>query len=189
MPFEQVKPENDKFENIDKILLHVCCGPCSMHVIDDLREMYGEIDITGLYANPNIHPYDEFERRLENAKIAADYKKIKFVSLPDFDQNRWENYCGEQSSRCEMCYTLRMEMTAKYAAENGFDIFSTTLIVSPYQNHMKIYEVGKRVAEKYGLKFLYHDFSVNFRKGQQQAKDIGLYRQKYCGCLPSKEYK
>ena len=189
MPIEQIKPENDKIESPDQILLHMCCGPCSLHVIDDLRELFGDIDIQGLYANPNIHPREEFERRLENARKAAEYKKIKFEHLSDYDQNRWEFFDGEQSSRCEMCYNLRMEMAAKYAMENGFKVFSTTLIVSPYQNHLKIYEAGKRAAEKYGIEFCYYDFSVNFRKGQQQAKEIGLYRQKYCGCLPSKEYR
>ncbi|MBQ8164929.1 MAG: epoxyqueuosine reductase QueH [Clostridia bacterium] len=189
MPVEQIKPENDKIEKLDKILLHICCGPCSLQVIDDLRDLFGNIEIRGLYANPNIHPYEEFERRLENAQKAAEYKNIDLDYLSDFDQKRWENFTDIQEKRCEMCYKLRMEMSAKFAAEHGYEFFSTTLIVSPYQNHMKIYEAGKSAAEKYGVKFFYHDFSINFRKGQQQAKDIGLYRQKYCGCMPSKEYR
>ena len=189
MPTEQVKPENDKIEKLDKILLHICCGPCSMHVIDDLRELFGNIKIKGLYANPNIHPYGEFERRLDNAKIAAAYKSIDFDYLDDFDQKKWEEFDGTQEKRCEMCYNLRMNIAAKFAKENGYEVFSTTLIVSPYQNHMKIYEAGHKAAEKHGIKFFYHDFSINFRKGQQQAQELCLYRQKYCGCLPSKGYR
>ncbi len=172
------------------MLLHICCGPCSMFVIDDLREYFGrDYGIWGLYANPNIHPYEEFLRRLENADKACAVKGIPLSVITDFEQERWEFFEGEQKDRCKMCYRIRMDMAARFAAENGFKKFSTTLLVSPYQNHEEIRLAGEEAAKRYGVEFFYRDYSVGFREGQRQAREAGLYRQKYCGCLPSKEYK
>ncbi|MBQ8827957.1 MAG: epoxyqueuosine reductase QueH [Clostridia bacterium] len=185
----QERPKNDEVIKTDKILLHICCGPCSLHVIDDLRDLFGDIEIHGLYANPNIHPFDEFQRRRENAIIAAGYKKITIDCLDDFQQECWENFEGTQKERCLMCYRKRMNIAAEYAAEHGYGVFTTSLTVSPYQDHKKILEAGREAAERFGVKFFYWDYSVNFREGQREAREIGLYRQKYCGCLPSKEYK
>jgi predicted adenine nucleotide alpha hydrolase (AANH) superfamily ATPase len=88
-------------------------------------------------------------------------------------------------ARCHKCYTLRLEKAAKYAVENGFDAFTTSLLVSPYQKHDLIKELGDHYASEYGVEFIYRDFRPGFRQGQQMAKDMGLYRQKYCGCILS----
>ena len=162
-----------------------------MFVIDDLREYFGGAEnftITGYYANPNIHPYEEFLRRLENCKIACEIKQLPLEWSMDFDQERWENFDGPREERCKMCYRIRMEKAAEFARSGGFDFFSTTLLVSPYQNHEEIQRAGISAAEKYGVEFFYRDFSTGFRQGQKQAKDAGLYRQKYCGCIKSKDY-
>lgn len=173
-------------DNEKKMLLHICCGPCSMFVIDDLRDYFGEdFEIHGYYANPNIHPYEEFIRRLENCKIACSIKGIDLDWIMEFDQLAWENFEGPKSERCKMCYEKRMDMAAKFAFENGYEVFSTTLLVSPYQNHEQIKIAGEKAAEKYGIKFFYRDYSVGFRAGQQQAREANLYRQKYCGCIRS----
>ena len=88
--------------------------------------------------------------------------------------------------RCNMCYRVRLDKTAWYAKEKGFDAFTTTLLVSPYQKHELICEIGQQAAQKYGIDFYYSDFRPGFRQGQQGAKEMGLYRQKYCGCIVSK---
>lgn len=104
-------------------------------------------------------------------------------------QEDWEKFEGVEAQRCKMCYAVRLEKTAQFAKQNGFDAFTTTLLVSPYQKHDLILELGNYFAQKYGLDFYYNDFRVGFRKGQQEAKDIGLYRQKYCGCILSLKTK
>lgn len=169
------------------LLLHVCCGPCSLYVIDDLRDYFKDenIEITGFFANPNIHPYDEFLRRKENAEIACKNKEIPLVCVDDFDMETWENYSQSRANRCKMCYTTRLERVCNYAKENGFTHFTTTLLVSPYQDHNVIREVGERLASERGINFVYRDFSVGFREGQKEAREMGLYRQKYCGCIKS----
>ncbi len=167
------------------LLLHVCCGPCSLYVIDDIRETFKDCKITGMFANPNIHPYDEFQRRMENAQIALKNKDVPLVCVDDFDMEKWEKYEQDRKSRCKMCYTIRLERVADYAKENGFTHFTTTLLVSPYQDHEMIKEIGERFAEKNDLIFVYRDFSKGFREGQKQAREMRLYRQKYCGCIKS----
>ena len=170
-----------------KLLLHICCGPCSLYVIDKLKELLNNNgdSITGIFANPNIHPYDEFLRRQESTKIACVTKNIPVIILDDFDKEKWENYSGIKQNRCSMCYNTRLDMVSKYAKENSFTHFTTTLLVSPYQNKDLIKSEGERLAEIYGINFLYSDFSEGFREGQKQAKELGLYRQKYCGCIKS----
>lgn len=175
--------EFDSFKG--KLLLHICCGPCSLYCVDDLRAAYPEAAVTGLFANPNIHPYEEFERRTESTRAACAYKGIPVFFLPDFDQAKWEAYGREDPERCRMCYTVRAELTARYAKEHGFDAFTSTLFVSPYQNHELLRTVCEQAAEKYGVPFLYRDFHPGFRQGQREAREIGLYRQKYCGCIRS----
>lgn len=167
------------------ILLHICCGPCSLYCIDDLRVAYPEASVTGLYANPNIHPYEEFERRKESTRKACEYKGIPVEFLPDFEQEKWEAYTREDPARCQMCYRVRMEMTAAYAKKHGYQAFTSTLFVSPYQNHALLRAVCQEMGEKYGVSFLYRDFRPGFRIGQREAREIGLYRQKYCGCIRS----
>lgn len=170
-----------------RLLLHICCGPCSLYVIDNLREYLKDQDysITGIYANPNIHPYEEFLRRKDSTEIACKSKDIPILFLDDFDMEKWENYSGERENRCKMCYTTRLNRVCKYAKENGFSHFTTTLLVSPYQDHEMIKSIGEKLAIENDIEFLFRDFSVGFREGQKQAREMGLYRQKYCGCIKS----
>lgn len=101
-----------------------------------------------------------------------------------------KNVINDLENRCvNYCYRVRLEQTAKFAKENGYDSFSTTLLVSPYQNHEALKQVGKEIAEKYGLEFVYRDFRVGFREGQAKARELGLYMQKYCGCVFSEEMR
>jgi epoxyqueuosine reductase len=166
-----------------KLLLHICCGPCSVYPVSVLQEE--EISFEGLYYNPNIHPYDEFLRRKENVGIVAGLSGYEVHYMDDFMQEEWENFDKETAERCMMCYDLRLKKTAEFAKNNGFDSFTSTLLVSPYQNHDLIKELGEKYSDIYGISFYYKDFREGFRKGQQNAKEMGLYRQRYCGCIKS----
>lgn len=170
-----------------KLLLHICCGPCACYPVETLQEE--GIDFTGYYFNPNIHPLEEFERRRENLQVLSALKGFPVFYSDAFDQPRWENFSGEIADRCRMCYEIRFEEVARKAAEEGYEAFSTTLLVSPYQRHEMIIEICEAMAVKYGIKFYYQDWRPGFRKGQAMAKEYGLYRQKYCGCIPSKSYE
>lgn len=169
-----------------KTLLHTCCAPCAIQCINSLKS--DNIEPIGFWYNPNIHPFTEYKNRkntlINYAKdinmqliIKDDYGLRSFINgiYPDFDK------------RCNYCYETRLNETAKYAAENGFPSFSTTLLISIYQNHELICEIANVAAKKYGVDFLYRDFRPLFREGQQKARNLELYMQKYCGCIFSEE--
>jgi predicted adenine nucleotide alpha hydrolase (AANH) superfamily ATPase len=166
-----------------KLLMHMCCAPCSTYPLSLLRQE--GIEPVGLFYNPNIHPLEEFTRRRETVAQFAEMKGLKVEYFDDFRQQDWENFCGTGGERCTMCYTVRMKKAAEYAAANGFDTFTTSLLVSPYQKHDLIHELGEKYAAQYGVHFYYRDFRPGFRQGQQEARELGLYRQKYCGCIVS----
>ncbi len=166
-----------------KLLLHMCCAPCSIFIVDDLIEQ--GIEFEGLFYNPNIQPIDEFKRRRDNVKILSEQKDFN-VSYDDaFMQDEWENFGGSEQDRCTMCYRIRMDEVAAFAKEKGFTAFTTSLLISPYQQHDLIIELCEKAAAKHGIEFYYKDYRPNFRPGQQMAREAGLYRQKYCGCILS----
>ena len=170
-----------------RLLLHTCCAPCSVYCIDSLRKE--GIEPTIYWFNPNIHPYMEYKARRDCLKeytkrINVDAIFEERYGLRDF----CKNVVDDLDNRCKnYCYLVRLEQTAKYAKENGFDSFSTTLLVSPYQNHEALVEVANNMATKYGVEFVYRDFRIGFREGQAKARELGLYMQKYCGCVFSEE--
>jgi predicted adenine nucleotide alpha hydrolase (AANH) superfamily ATPase len=166
-----------------KLLMHMCCGPCSTYPLSVIRQE--GIEPVGVFFNPNIHPIDEFNRRRENVEKLAQIKGLQVNYFDDFSQPDWESFKGEDDLRCAMCYSVRLEQVAKLAASEGYDAFTTTLLVSPYQKHELINELGEKYAAQYGVKFYYRDFRPGFRQGQKEAKDMDLYRQKYCGCIIS----
>lgn len=170
-----------------KLLMHTCCAPCSVYCIDSLRKE--GIEPTVYWYNPNIHPYIEYKTRRDTLK---EYTKSINVEAIFEEEYGLDNFCknviGDLQNRCQnYCYRVRLEQTAKYAKENGYDTISTTLLVSPYQKHDILKEQGEEIAKKYGLNFLYRDFRVGFREGQAKARELGLYMQKYCGCVFSEE--
>ena len=167
-----------------KLLMHMCCGPCSVYPASVLQEE--NIEFEGYYHNPNIHPHEEFLRRKENVEKLAQSKGFPVHYSEEFRQEDWERFPGTEEQRCTMCYSTRLKEAARFAKEHGFDAFTTSLLVSPYQKHELIKELGERFAAQFGLQFFYRDFRPGFRQGQQLAKEMGLYRQKYCGCILSK---
>jgi predicted adenine nucleotide alpha hydrolase (AANH) superfamily ATPase len=141
--------------------------------------------------NPNIHPYTEYRARRDTLFAYAAAQGLEAAGVDDYGLRAFmgavygENLSG--SSRCAFCYRLRLEKTASYAAENGFDHFSTSLLISPYQDHGALRQAGEEFARRYGIAFLYRDFRPRFREGQAKARELGLYMQKYCGCIFSEE--
>lgn len=172
---------------MNKLLLHCCCGPCAMYPISFLQENNVEMDM--FWFNPNIHPEFEWNRRLENLEKVASHYNLDLIKLGNCREDYWlsKEYESSFKSRCQMCYDMRLDEIAKYSSENGYDSFTTTLLVSPYQQHDEIARIAKLKAEKYNTSFSYYDFREGFREGQNMARDIGLYRQKYCGCIFSLE--
>lgn len=169
-----------------KLLLHICCAPCSVMCIEKLREE--NIDITGFWYNPNIHPYTEYKARRDCLSEYSKVINLDVIYMEEYGlRNFTKNVINNLDNRCTYCYTIRLDETAKYAKENGYDAFCTTLLISPYQNHQKIIEIGNKIADKYGIKFYYYDFRPYFREGQNKAREMSFYMQKYCGCIFSEE--
>ena len=170
-----------------KLLLHTCCAPCSVYCIDSLRKE--NIEPTVYWFNPNIHPYTEYKARRDCLKEYTKSIGVEAIFEENYGLKDFcKNVIGDLDNRCQnYCYPVRLEQTAKYAKENGFDTFSTTLLVSPYQKHDLLIKVAEQMAKKYDIDFLYRDFRVGFREGQNKARELGLYMQKYCGCVFSEQ--
>lgn len=170
-----------------KLLMHTCCAPCSVYCIDSLRAEGIEPDI--FWFNPNIHPYTEYKARRDTLVQYSEMANFKLIVDEDYGLTEFcKNTINDLKNRCkEYCYKVRLEQTAKYAKEHGYDAFTTTLLVSPYQNHEALIEVANEMAKKYDIDFVYRDFRVGFREGQNKARELGLYMQKYCGCIFSEE--
>jgi len=168
------------------LLLHICCAPCSVACIKQLR---GEgIEPTGFWYNPNIHPFTEYRARRNCLREYAQSIGLTLVEEDEYGLDKFvKAVVGDIENRCSYCYAVRLGQAAKYAADHGFDAFCTTLTVSPYQNTPLIFETGEKLARVYGVKFAPYDFSPHYREGQTEAREIGLYMQKYCGCIFSEE--
>ena len=172
-----------------KILVHICCGPCAVVFVNGLADI--GIKPVLFWYNPNIHPFTEYKNRKESARKFAEFMGLKidlndYYGLREFTAGVVHNM-DDKDKRCSYCYSTRMEYTAKYAAQKGFDSFSTTLLASPYQDHKKINQYAEKFAKIYGIKFETQDFRQNYRAGKVKARDMELYMQKYCGCIFSEE--
>lgn len=169
-----------------KLLLHICCAPCSVACVKQLREE--GIEPTGFWYNPNIHPFTEYRARRNCLREYAQSIGLTLIEEDEYGLRPFVRaVAGDIDNRCGYCYAVRLNETARYAAEHGFDAFCTTLTVSPYQNTPLIFETGEKLARQYGVKFAPYDFSPRFREGQAEARELGLYMQKYCGCVFSEE--
>ena len=176
-----------------RLLLHSCCGPCSSYVITYLKDYF---DITILYYNPNIEPYEEYiKRKNEQIRLIKELNcGIKLLDI-DYENDKYrESVIGhekdrEGGERCHLCYKLRLDKTASMAKENNFEYFGTTLTVSPYKNAEVLNNIGKELENIYNIKYLYSDFKKKdgYKKSIELSKKYNLYRQDYCGCLFSKE--
>ena len=167
-----------------KILLHTCCGNCAIYPVKVLRE--SNHDVTGYFHNPNIHPYQEYSRRLETVRQYAQKTELPMGYIDDYGRVKFlKEVAHDPQTRCDYCYFSRLESAAKYAVKHGFDAFSSSLLYSRYQNHETISGFGEQLAQQYGIQFHYDDFRAGWREGIETSKSMGLYRQQYCGCIYS----
>ena len=171
-----------------RLLVHICCAPCLIGPLERLRAEH--MDVEGIFYNPNIHPFLEFRKRMKalHVVLESDDLAVEIDRTYGLEKFVTEIYAPERRRRCENCYTLRLRHTARRAHERGFDAFTTTLLVSPHQNHELIREVGDRAAAEAGTPFLYRDFRPLNDRSHAQAKRRRLYLQSYCGCCFS-EYE
>lgn len=188
----------EKQENKERLLIHACCGPCFTYVEHELREKglkqedgsFQKVAYTPCFYNPNIHPRVEYERRKEAFLQLCELKKIDPVILEKYDLEGHVKdvvlEVGEEKkyqTKCEYCYERRLKKVFAYAKENGYTMVSTTLTISPYQNHEVIKKVGKKLEEEYKIPFKYVDYREHYREGQNMTRKLGIYMQKYCGCV------
>ena len=181
--------------DVPKLLVHSCCAPCSSYVLEYLNKYF---NITVLYYNPNIYPFEEYEyRKNEQKRLISEMKfenPVSFIDC-DYDNDSFNKAVKgleaepEGGKRCEKCFELRLNKTAEVAKENGFDYFVTTLSISPLKNAETLNRIGKEVGEKYGDEYLLSDFKKNngYKRSIELSREYSLYRQNFCGCVYSKQ--
>ena len=172
-----------------KLLMHVCCAPCSVYCIEELRNE--GIEPTLYWYNPNIHPYMEYKARRDCLKEYANIINVKAIFEEEYGLDLFcKNVISNLNSRCvNYCYPVRLKKTFEYAKKYGYDTVTTTLLYSIYQQHDYIKQLMEQYSKEYKIDFLYRDFRIGFWKGHQKAHDLGLYMQKYCGCIFSEEMR
>jgi len=184
-----------------KLLLHICCGPCATYVLEELNPQF---EIKGFYYNPNIQPSLEYQKRKEALEKLAQkvnlpilwpeyqpedyFRKVlgRAIKLSEMERKIKKGFVLPPEKRCPLCYELRLEKTAQKAQELGFDYFSTTLLISPYQDLGRIKKLGLELADRFQVEFYFQDFTSGFLRSKILSKEYDLYRQKYCGCLFSR---
>lgn len=170
----------------DETLFHICCAVCLIYPLKNMREE--GYKIVGFWYNPNIHPYLEYKMRLETLKSFSESQNLEVIYEDDYNLEGFiREVVFRENDRCPPCYYMRLRKTAQKAKELGFKRFSTTLLVSPYQKHELIKNIGDLLAKEFDLEFFYKDFRSGYREGMNIAKELNLYRQKYCGCIYSEK--
>jgi len=167
-----------------KVLLHICCAPCSIYSVTSLRAE--GLSVAGYFYNPNIHPYTEYVKRLQTLE---NYARISLLPLKvdrGYELETFLKGAIEQGKdRCLFCYRMRLEKAFREGAESGADAVTTTLLYSRYQRHEDIKRICEELADTYGVPFLYRDLRVGWKKGIEESKKLNMYRQQYCGCILS----
>lgn len=169
-----------------KTLLHICCAPCANQCIEVLQG--DKLEVTGFWYNPNIHPFTEYRARRNTVREYLETVDVRLIEQNDYALRPFVREVAEDiANRCGKCYEMRLFEAARQAKEGGFDSFTSSLFISPYQNHELMRETAERAAAENGVEFLYRDFRPYFRAGQDKARELGMYMQKYCGCVFSEE--
>lgn len=192
---EKELEEISKKGEVPKLFLHSCCAPCSSYVLEYLSEY---MEITVFYYNPNIYPETEYRMRVcEQQELIRklDWKHpVSFVegvydTKRFYEMARGKEKIPEGGERCFSCYEMRLEESARLAKEGNYDYFTTTLSISPMKNAQKLNEIGRKLGEEYGVKYLFSDFKKKngYKRSVELSEAFGLYRQNYCGCVFSME--
>ena len=169
-----------------KLLLHTCCAPCAIYPVKALRAE--GLDVMGFFYRYNIHPFSECLKRQETLKSYADQIDLGVIFQEGYDLEGFiQNVVYREKDRCNYCYHDRLRSTALLAKRGKFDCFSSTLLYSKFQQHDVIKSMGDSIGKSVGIPFLYEDFRTGWQEGIETSKDLGLYRQQYCGCLYSEK--
>jgi epoxyqueuosine reductase len=177
----------DKLSNSkNKILLHICCAPCSIYPIDFIADK--GFFVMGYFYKDNIHPYTEMIKREKTLDEYAKKIGLKIIKKDEYNMEGFlRNMVFRESHRCSVCYYERLKSAAKIAKKGKFDYFSTTLLYSKFQNHDLIKNIGESIGKEEGIRFYYHDFREGWRFGIEKSKELNMYRQQYCGCIYSEK--
>lgn len=169
-----------------KLLMHICCGPCTIYPLKALRT-HGH-DVTGLFYNPNIHPYLEYARRKQTLQDYAEKILLNVIWTEGYPLEDFLRHVAENpDKRCIYCLTDRLKFTAELARKENFDAFTSTLLYSRFQQHDLIRETGENLSRQMGIPFFYEDFRGGWNEGVRISKEMEMYRQPYCGCVYSEK--
>jgi predicted adenine nucleotide alpha hydrolase (AANH) superfamily ATPase len=169
-----------------KVLIHICCANCLIYPLKVLQEEGWEV--MGFFYNPNIHPYQEYQRRLEAVQAYEQQAAIQVIYRDEYNLEEFlRGVAFREEERCRFCHHLRLEATAQVAKHGKFAAFTSTLLHSRHQDHELIKATGEAVGKEQGVQFLYRDFRDGWKEGIEESKALGLYRQQYCGCIYSEK--
>lgn len=169
-----------------EVLLHVCCAPCTIYPLSQLRNAGHKV--TGYFFNPNIHPYKEFKRRYNSLEDYSKISNLPVTLVKDYGLQQFlQQVVFEEAKRCQICYDMRLTKTVEFAKNSGFDAFTTTLLYSKYQKHALIKEKCEKLSQTHSISFLYNDFRLGWQEGIDSSISLDLYRQPYCGCIYSEQ--
>lgn len=169
-----------------RVLLHACCGPCTIYPLEVLRGM--DMEVMGYFYRHNIHPFSECMKREETLRAYADQMNLRMIWQKGYELEEFlRAVTFREQNRCRYCYHARLKAGALVAKKGKFDGFTTTLLYSKFQNHALITEIGQSLAKQYGLKFIYQDFREGWKQGIETSKSLDMYRQQYCGCIYSEK--
>lgn len=167
-----------------RLLVHVCCATCYLGIAQDLAGR--GLEFEGYFFNPNVHPLLEFRKRLKAGRVLAHDAKLAISFEEEYGLVEWlRAVVGREDERCEVCYRMRLERTAREAHARGFAGFTTTLLASPHQKHDRVRQLGDEAGRKFAVEFVYHDWRSTHESGCEEARRRSLYRQQYCGCIYS----
>ena len=171
----------------DKIVLHACCGICSGYPVSFLKDAGYQVIV--YFYNPNIYPAEEYKKRLEAEKTLCEHFDCELVVAKYEPEEFYDVALGleqepEKGKRCDKCFELRLEKAAEFAKSRGIENFTTSIVISPHKNFQKLSEIGQKIAQDKDLNFLAVDFKKKdgFLKTNKISRELGLYRQNYCGC-------
>ncbi|MDO8491700.1 MAG: epoxyqueuosine reductase QueH [Dehalococcoidia bacterium] len=169
---------------MSKILLHICCGPCTTYPVTRLREE--GFEVTGFWYNPNVHPFSEHQRRLQAMQDFARAANLPVIVTEGYEMIEYlRTVSAREGDRCPECYRMRLSRAAQAAKASGFDCFTSTLLISPHQDQELLRKTGEEAGAEYGVTLYFENFRRGFSQSRQMSKDLGLYRQQYCGCIYS----
>ena len=167
---------------MSNLLVHCCCVHCSSYTLKYWQEIGHQV--TAFWYNPNIHPYTEHQRRLEALKVLTSQENIPLVISPTYEVERYfRAIAGHEANRCLICYQVRLQAVAGYARHNGYDAFTSSLLISPQQKHDKVIDVASEIERSSGIRFQYADLRKRYSESRRITKPMELYPQQYCGCL------